>query len=74
MQGQIRAKVKQLGMKFFSTDRAESERLKELLREAREFIAARGVYYYSNEMRGPASDLAKRIDVALTDPEFFGDR
>lgn len=71
MQGQARTKL----MRFFNKpQREELDNLKALLTEAREFLLTRGVYYYTNDMRGPASDLVKRIDTALADPEYFGDR
>lgn len=55
------------------TDKEKIDRLHKLLIEARIFLMARGVYYYSNERRGPASHLVDRIDAALeTKDESYG--
>lgn len=71
MQGQARTRL----MRFFhKPQREELDNLKALLNEARGFLLTRGVYYYTNDMRGPAADLVKRIDAALEDSEYFGDR
>ena len=70
MQGQTRSRV----MRFFNPRREEIDTLKALLTEARGFIMQRGVYYYSNDRRGPGADLVDRIDEALVDNEFFGDK
>ena len=45
--------------------RLEGHYLKDLLREAREFISTRGTYYYGHDMRGPGAELVKRIDEVL---------
>jgi hypothetical protein len=53
--------------------RSEEERLKRLeehyvfslLSDARDFVAKRGTYYYGHDMRGPGSDLVKRIELFL---------
>jgi hypothetical protein len=36
--------------------------LEKLLREAAEFLKARGSYYYNSERRGPAAGLLDRIE------------
>jgi hypothetical protein len=62
-------------MRFFNRPyREEVDSLKALLAEAQVFIKQRGVYYYTNDMRGPGADLVKRINDALEDNEYFGDR
>jgi hypothetical protein len=62
-------------MQFFDKEhKDEVEHLKDLLREAQAFILQRGVYYYADNRRGPASDLSKRIDDALANNSFFGDK
>lgn len=60
-------------MGLFTSDKARIQRLENLLQEARNFIGERGVYYYNDNMRGPASNLARRIDEELNDKRFFGD-
>lgn len=64
-------------MKFFNKAKEEEiARLHALLREAQTFVMHRGCYFYSDDMRGPGSDLVKRIEKALTLPtgEYFGDK
>lgn len=70
MQGQVRSGL----MRFFNPQRDEVESLKNILVEARQFILQRGVYYYSNDRRGPGAALVDKIDQALEDKEFFGDK
>lgn len=36
-----------------------------LLAECQSFIKARGVYWYSNDMRGPGAELVNRIEAVL---------
>ena len=44
------------------TSNSREQELIQLLREAAEFLRARGSYYYGHERRGPASGLLERIE------------
>lgn len=46
-------------------DKAKIDRMHKLLLEARIFLLARGVYYYSNKRHGPAANLVNQIDEVL---------
>ena len=54
-------------MKSASKVLTREQELVKLLKEAAEFLKARGAYYYGDERRGPAAKLLERIEDAVGD-------
>ena len=52
-------------MKSASKVLTREQELVKLLKEAAEFLKARGAYYYGDERRGPAAKLLERIEDAV---------
>ena len=44
-----------------------NQELISLLKEAAEFLKARGLYYYGHQKRGPAAGLLERIEKVVGD-------